>query len=158
MAIQESTLTSESAEVVPVVSGYIARKMLDKTKCSTCIELLRENAVENDCYFNELSRGGFTIASKNLNDFVAFAFAVLDTTDNLLQRHRNILIRNAAQTVLKSHCRNVAFICDKHVEWELHTCSKIVVNIYYDNKQVIANDQVRKDVVTGFKKRQRSKS
>ena len=103
VAIQESTLISESAEVVPVVSGYIARKMLDKTKCSTCIELLRGNAVENDCYFNELSRGGFTIASKNLNDFVAFAFAVLDTTDSLLQRHRNTPIRNAAQTVLKSH-------------------------------------------------------
>ena len=86
VAIQESTLTSETAEVVPVVSGYIARRMLDKTKCSTCIELLRGNAVENECYFNELSRGSFTIASKNPNDFVAFAFAVLDTTDSLLQR------------------------------------------------------------------------
>ena len=51
----------------------------------------------------------------------------------------------------------VRFTCEAHVEWGMKFSSRIITNIFYNNKQKIATDTVRMDVVPGFKSRQRFK-
>ena len=63
VSIQEATLTLKTKEMVQVVSDYIAKQLTEKTKCCQCINLLYGNEVENNLYFDILSRGGFKIPS-----------------------------------------------------------------------------------------------
>ena len=49
------------------------------------------------------------------------------------------------------------FCCDWHCDWGAKFASKIVVNIYFNNKQKQTQDVVRKEAIAGFKTRQRSK-
>ena len=51
---------------------------------------------------------------------------------------------------------SITFTCEDHVEWGMYYSTKIIINIFY-NKQKISADSVRKDVASGFKKRQREK-
>ena len=44
-----------------------------------------------------------------------------------------------------------------HENWGYYFGSKIIINIYFNNSQKLSKDSARKDVVTGFKKRQRFK-
>ena len=84
---------------------------------------------------------------------MTFSFAALDTADSLLQQHSNFPIRTATEIVLKIYCCNSAtFTYDAHVDWGLNTSTKIIANIYYNNKQVIGNNEVQKDAVASLKK------
>ena len=56
VSIQEAILTPESEEVVAVVSGFIAKKMTEKTKCSICAELICGSENEKNSYFDLLLR------------------------------------------------------------------------------------------------------
>ena len=68
---------------------------------------------------------------------------------------QSISTRTAAEYVLKKYSQRVHFTCEDHAEWGMHYSTKIIINIFYNNKQKIAADSVRKDVVSGFKKRRR---
>ena len=59
--------------------------------------------------------------------------------------------------VLMKYSEPVHFTCEAHVEWGMKFSSKIITNIFYNNKQKIATDAVRMDVVSGFKSQQRFK-
>ena len=92
--IQEATLTAETEEVVQVVSGYIAKQLIEKTKCRQCINALCGSEVEKNSNFEILSRGGLKIPSAVFKDYVAFGFATLDLTNALLQQLTNIFYNN----------------------------------------------------------------
>ena len=59
--------------------------------------------------------------------------------------------------VLEYYGSKCEFCCEYHLEWGVKFASKIVVNVYFNNKQKQAKDCVRKDSVERFKTRQRRK-
>ena len=158
--LYEASLTDDGKEVAITVAGYIAKKLSDRTKCCDCkpnlistIETVYENR-----YFNLLSRGGFTVPSPSLADFVVHSFAILDIVDDKIMKFPSIPTREAAEFLIKKYSSAVRFTCDLHCEWGMKFATKYIVNIFYNNKQKIQSDAVKKDSIVSFKKRQREKS
>ena len=62
------------------IAGYIAKQLANRSNCIICKEMFiaNGNSIVNDKYLNLLSRGGLTVPSPNLADFVCSCFAVLD--------------------------------------------------------------------------------
>ena len=157
-SIQEATLSPESEEVAFVVAGFVAKRLIDKNDCLVCKSSIVGDTEERPRhYFNLLSRGGLTVPSSGLTEHVVNSFAVLDAVEDLIQNYPSIPCRLAAEEILQSFC-NIPFIgCDEHSDWAIKLCRKTLKNIFFNNKQKIANDSVRKDLLVNFKKRQRSK-
>ena len=68
----ESILEENSAAVATTIAGYVAKKLIKRSKCKRCKILLRARGVDiaNDEYLNILPRGGLLLPSKSLADFV----------------------------------------------------------------------------------------
>ena len=64
-------------------------------------------------------------------------------------------VAKVATYILKRYGSFPHFSCNMHHDWSFKFASKIVVNIFFNNKQKKSEDLVRKETVTGFKKRQR---
>ena len=93
--------------------------------------------------------------SPALADFSCNGFAVLDYVDAIIQRYSRVSVREAGQYVISKYCPNAMFTCDGHIEWSTKFATKIIVNIFYDNKQKLTADSVRKEAVKTFKKREK---
>ena len=65
-------------------------------------------------------------------------------------------VAKVATYALKRYGSFPHFLCNIHHDWSFKFASKIVVNIFFNNKQK-SKDLVRKETVAGFKKKQRSK-
>lgn len=155
--ILESFLDSDSSEVGTTISGYVGKKLAKRSKCVHCKEMLnvRDEDLEHDTYLSLLSRGGLFVPSKKLAEFVCTCFAILDfVEEDILQLSRQIT--KAATYVLKNYGPPCEFCCNEHNDWGNKFATKIIVNIYFNNKQKQSKDEVRKDAVSGFKTRQRS--
>ena len=108
-------------------------------------------------YYNHLSRGNLTVPSSSLADFGCSAFALLDYFDDFRTRQDNVNRRHAGSSVLLKCLPQHNFSCEVHQEVALKLALRMIVNIYYNNKQKRKNDSIEKDAITGFKKSQRSK-
>ena len=156
--IQETSLCESSVEVASTIGGYIAKKLIKRTKCDDCKKCLVYNDNPDDNkYLKTLSRGKLIMPSKSLANFTCNGFAVLDMVDPLIQRYMNISVREAGEYVMKTYCVINNFTCNEHYDWGLKFASKIVVNIFYNNKQKLDTDAVRKSDLEAFKRRQRKK-
>lgn len=156
--INECTLDDHSAEVATTVAGYIARKLQDRSKCGVCKMLLTgsTNDLEHDAYLSQLSRGGLFVPSKKLADFVCHCFAILDLIEkDILSVSTNVT--NSATSSLKLYGPICDFTCENHRDWGFQFATKIVTNVFFNNKQKLAQDSVRQEQLIGFKSRQRSK-
>ena len=118
--------------------------------------ILNDAEEKRGYYFDILSRGGLTVPSSALTDDVVHAFAILDTADNLLQSYSTLPVSLAAEEILEYNC-NIPFACEDHSERAIKLCRRILVNVFFNNKQKIVNDSIQKDALTSFKKRQRCK-
>ena len=98
-----------------------------------------------------------TIPSSSLAEFVSNGFAILNSADEKITELDSVSTRTAAEYVLRKYSEPVRFTCEAHVEWGMKFSSKIITNIFYNNKQQIATANVRMDVTSGFKSRQRFK-
>ena len=58
----------------------------------------------------------------------------------------------SAEQVFGIYSPKYSFTCEKHIEKGLIFAIKIIVNIFYNNKQKISSDEVRKNTVERFKK------
>ena len=158
--ILEICLNPESLEVSVMVAGYIAKKLIEKLKCDECKHILisKEDDVElEDTYLKLVSRGGLTVPSKELSDFVSHAFAALDFFDKYISNYPSLGVRQAATHLLTKYIGEDNFSCDKHNIDIGKRVFKSITNVYYNNKRKISTDNVRKDDVKVFKKRQRTK-
>ena len=115
-----------------------------------------DNDIENDSYLLLLSRGGLFVPSKSLAEFVCTSFAILDYIENDILA-TSVPVRKATTYVLQQYGPKCEFTCEEHKNWGFVFATKIVINIFYNNKQKLAADSVRKDAVCGFKKRHRDK-
>ena len=97
------------------------------------------------------------VPSKSLADYICSSFAVLDFVEKeVLQMLGESVTKNALY-ILKYYGPTRDFCCPFHLDWGSKFASKIVVNIYFNNKQKHSKDIVRKEAITSFKTRQRSK-
>ena len=156
--IIESVLDSQSAEVATTISGYVAKKLIKRSKCDDCKYKLKvnDNDLNSDSYLNLLSRGGLFVPSKSLSEFVCNAFAILDFIEKDISC-LSIPVAKSGTYVLRKYGQQCEFTCDSHRDWGFTFATKIVINIFFNNKQNLSKDTVRKDSVIGFKKRQRTK-
>ena len=78
--ISESILDDDSSEVATTISGYIAKKLLKRSKCKDCEKKLtvHDQDLQNDQYLTLLSRGDLFVPPKELAEFVCSCFAILD--------------------------------------------------------------------------------
>ena len=86
-----------------------------------------------------LSRGNLTIPSPSLANLLAMALQYIST-------------RTAAQYVLKKYSQTVRFTCKDHVEWGMHYSIKMIINIFYNNKQKISADSIQNDAGKKYNK------
>ena len=100
---------------------------------------------------------GLTIPSSSLAAFVSNGFAILHSADEKITAFGSVSTRTGAECVLRTYSEPVLFSCEAHIEWGMKFLSRIITNIFYNNKQTIATDTVRMDVFSGFKSRQRFK-
>ena len=152
--IFESVLDPDAEEVATTIAGYIAKKLTKRSNCELCKPLMvaHENDLAQNHYLNLLSRGGLTVPSSFLADFTCYCFAVFDYTDRFIQTHSPVNVRKAANYILNLFSPKIRFACDTHSDWGFRFSPKIIINIFYNNKQKVAADTV---AVVHFKKRQR---
>ena len=155
--ISESVLDDDSSEVATTISGYIAKKFLKRSKCKDCEKKLtvHDQDLQNDQYLTLLSRGGLFVPPKELAEFLCSCFAILDFVEgDILSIDQ---VTRSAMYVLKYYGPKCEFCCQYHLDWGGKFASKIVVNVYFNNKQKQAKDCVCKDSVERFKTCQRRK-
>ena len=154
--LYEAALTDDSREVATTIAGYIAKKLIKRSSCIICKSCLVSDKSTNfeNKYFDNLSRGGLTIPSSSLAESVSNRIAILDPADEKITAFDSVSTRTAAEYVLRKYSEPVRFTCEARVEWGMKSSSRIVTNIFYNNKQKIATDTVRMDVLSGFKSRQ----
>ena len=75
-------------EVGVHIAGYTAKKYLKKIKSSSCCKMHITGSIDienlDQEYLIILNRGGLTISSPNLVNYVCNAFTVLSATENVL--------------------------------------------------------------------------
>ena len=111
------------------------------------------NDLDNDSHLSLLSRGGLFVPSKIFTEFVCSSFAVLDYIENDI-RSTTFPVRKSATYVLRKYGSKCEFTCESHQDWGFTFATKIIINVYFNNKQKLAKDSGRKETVNGFKKRQ----
>ena len=93
-------------------------------------------------YVQILSRGGLTIPSANLVNYVCAAVAILEFVDDLITKS-GLPVRKAAEHVL-IHCFQSfeTFACTAHEPIARKIANSTAVNIYFNNKRKICTDSV----------------
>ena len=100
-------------------------------------------------YFDLLSRC-LTVPSGQMAEFVCGCFAIREYADQFIVKNHESTTRVSAEQVLGVYSPKYSFTCEKHIEKGLIFAIKIVVNIFYNNKQNISSDEVRKNTVECF--------
>ena len=96
-------------------------------------------------YLSKLSRGGLTIPSVDLAHYVSKSFAMLDTANEAILKS-TLIERVADEEVLMRNPCAQSFLCQKHMT-NLKFVNRIACNVYFNNAQKLAVNEVRKDAV-----------
>ena len=93
-----------------------------------------------------------TVLLPSLTDFFCSGFAILDAADPIIHQHHEVPAKEAAAYVISQYVHETSFACNDHVKRCTKFAGKILTNVFYNNKQKIANDAVKKDTLLQFKK------
>ena len=81
--VSECQLNEESREVVMSIAGYVAKTLSSRLDCNQCKEKLifnnKDNGHDHHKYLRLLSRGGLTVPTTALTDFI-FQLSAFYTT------------------------------------------------------------------------------
>ena len=107
--LNEAALTDDSNAVATTIAVYIAKKLIKRSSCIICKPcLVSEKGIHFEHkYFHNLSRGGLTIPSSSLSEFVSNGFAILDSADEIITAFDSV-------SVLRKYSEPVR---SAHVEW-----------------------------------------
>ena len=152
-------LSPGSREVAVHIASYTAKRCLKKIKSISCCKTHITGSIEienpNHEYLIILNRGGLTIPSPNLVNYVCDAFGILSATENILINQSKLTLRNAAKETVSYMMGCCNFTCENHkVDGQKFVISTIV-NVFFNNKRKISTASVRKDNVASFKKQKR---
>ena len=78
---------------------------------------------------------------------------MLDFADKFVKEFFSTKYNGSLAECFKQVFINSVFCCPQHIYWGYHFGSKIIINIYYNNKQKAITDIVGKDAIKDFKKR-----
>ena len=106
-------------------------------------------------YLIILKRGGLTISSPNLVNYVCDVFAVLSAAENVLINQSKLTSRNAAKEALSYMMGCSNFTCENDKVDGQKVVISTIVNVFFNNKRKISTASVRKDNVASFKKQKR---
>ena len=152
-------LSPDSREVAAYIAGYTAKKYLKKIKSSSCCKMHTTGSIDMENpdheYLIILNRGGLTIPSPNLVNYVRDIFAVLSATENVLINQSKLTSRNAAKEALSDMMGCCNFTCENHKVDGQKVVISTIVNVFFNNKRKISTASVRKDNVASFKKQKR---
>ena len=85
--INKLFLSPDSKEVAYTISGYITKKLIKHFQCEMCSLIMVGNdsdkATDKE-YFDLLSRGGLTVPSRQMAEFVCACFAILEYADQFI--------------------------------------------------------------------------
>ena len=95
---------------------------------------MNEDDLNNDAFLNILSRGGLFVPSNALAEFVCSQFAILDFVHSEIAC-LSIPERKSANYVLNCYGPSCDYVCENHSDWGFKFATKIVINIYFNNKQ-----------------------
>ena len=104
-------------------------------------------------YFDLLSRGGLTVPSRQMVEFVCACFTILEYADLFIIKNHESTKRASAEQVSGIYSSKYSFTCEKNIEKWLIFAIKIVANIFDDNEPKISSDEVRKNTVECFEKK-----
>ena len=137
----------------------MSKKLKKRSLCESCLQLLRSNKIDldNNHYLNILSRGGLTVPSSQLAELTCSCFAILDFIAPTLRRYNVVNVKRVASMILAEFAPKRKIICSTHENWGRQFCFKVIINIFFNNKQKESLDTVRKDSLKAFKKRQLTK-
>ena len=113
-----------------------------------------EKSDNTNKYFDDLSRGGLTVPSSNLLEFVCSSFAILDFAETVI---KSTSVRKLCEICLDIYAPESSYSCTEHEKLCRKFTIKMLVNIFHNNKQKHMCDNVRKEGVKKFKRRQRNK-
>ena len=80
------------------------------------------------------SRGGLIVPSKSLADFVCSNFAILDFVEADIAA-LSLPAKTSATSVFCRHGPESDFNCANHLGWGFNFANKIIVIIFFNNKQ-----------------------
>ena len=98
----------------------------------------------------------FDCAINLFGRFFCNGFAILVAANVIILQHHEVPPKEAATYVIIHYVHKTSFACNNHIQWCTKFARKILTNVFYNNKQKIAND-VRKYTLLQFKKRQHTK-
>ena len=150
---------SESARgEAEVVAGYVATKLHCRFHCVNYEDMMvqheKSKSDNTNKYFDALSRGGLTVPSSNLLEFVCSSFAILDFLETVI---KSTSVRKFCEICLDIYAPESSYSCTEHEKLCRKFAIKMLVNIFHNNKQKHVCDNVRKEGVKEFKRRQRNK-
>ena len=151
--LMEVALNEDSDEVAHTIAGYVARKLMKKLNCDECSStLIASGPRDDEDYLSLLSRGGLLTPSDALSTMVSTLFAQVDYIHSFIQ---TTSVQKFAEHSLLKYALHAAISCHKHELFNRRSTIKVVINIFFNNKQKLASDCVRKEAVAVFKQRQR---
>ena len=115
---------------------HVVKKLIKRSSCDLCKQTLASQEVdlENDSYLKLLSLSGLFVPSRQLADFVCGSFAILDFLEKEIILF-GMPVAKVATNVLKRYGSFAHFSCNMYHGWSFKFASKIVVNIFFNNKQ-----------------------
>ena len=140
------------------MAGYVA-VTVQHFISGCCKKRLLNEDTDGDEYHLKLSRGGLTVASEALQNYVARGFAILDACETTLHKS-GIPSRIAAEHVLRKYLSvdEYGFTCSGH---ESLVCGKVIrkiTNVFFNNKRKSLTETVVDNRVKKFKSVKRRKS
>jgi hypothetical protein len=164
LSINRLQLEGESRKVAVYIAGLIAKKISDQKKHYCCVNFLKGRLSADNpdhTYIQTLSRGGLTIPSSELTEYVCTAFAILQHTENII-RSSELDERKAASVMLKhvfsAKCGSTPrFTCGSHRTFVEMYANRVLINIFLNNRRKVLTGSVVKDKVKSFKKSKRTK-
>ena len=111
-------LSHDSREADVHIAGYAAKKYLEKIKSSSCSKMHTTGSTDMENPYHEyliiLNRGGLTVASPNLVNYLFDPFAVLSATIYVLINQSKLTSRNTAEEALSDIMECCNFTCEIH--------------------------------------------
>ena len=144
--VDSLTLSPESIEV-----AYV-KKLKKRLACPACNSSIIGDLADSP-YFLHLSRVGLSCLYSSFSEFICKGFALLDFLDSFIYHQTFISIRKGSLCMLSYYLADFQFFCDLHLSHGKEATLKMIVNIFYNNKQKAVNDSVLKDSITTFKRR-----
>ena len=134
-------------------------KKLKKLYGSCCNQFLNASPVTSECleypYTEILSRGGLTVSSLNLANYVSTAFTILDFSYRAISKC-GLPSPLAAATDLKYVFSSFqTFTCEAHEKSGQTFAICTIANIYFNDQRKISTDAVVGDGERSFKKETR---